>query len=261
VRIGSKCNVGDSTSADNVVIGVHEYASLSGARGKSSTVMWLIRQIMAIWLTLLAICAGTVVIARANPGPNRLQALGFAVCDGEPCYRGIKPGMAWDKAKALYPDGLVERERMISFAGEQSPFRMINFQRSEEQTVRRIEFVRRSPQLIPASLGEVVALFGIPCHMEVGYSRIGNNAVIWTQMYYPTFYTSVRLENTGRSSDPRLRPETFLSSFGMIDRKNFDGCIAGDRNNPVVLGSGGWKGFVSREVYMARVQRSNRAMP
>src|SRR5579871_3583374 len=61
--------------------------------------MWLIRRLLIIWLTLAVICAGVLLAGRRNAGSPVLRTLGFDVCEGKPCYKGIKPGMEWASAQ------------------------------------------------------------------------------------------------------------------------------------------------------------------
>jgi hypothetical protein len=49
---------------------------------------WLLRRVLALWLILAVMFAATLLIARLNRTPNTLQALGFDLCDGEPCFWG-----------------------------------------------------------------------------------------------------------------------------------------------------------------------------
>src|SRR5258707_15320662 len=65
--------------------------------------IWVIKRVLVLWLTLAAICAAVIGMGRLNPAPDVLQTLGFAVCDGDPCFRGIKVGMTWDDAQRNWP--------------------------------------------------------------------------------------------------------------------------------------------------------------
>jgi hypothetical protein len=64
----------------------------------------LFYRIVALWLSLVAMCGAIVVTVRLNRTPDRLQTLGFDVCDGEPCFRGITLGMAWEEVRRRLPD-------------------------------------------------------------------------------------------------------------------------------------------------------------
>src|SRR5437762_2570935 len=65
--------------------------------------MWVIKRVLVLWLVLAAICAAVIVVGRLNPAPDVLQTLGFSMCEGDPCYRGIKPSMDWNEAISQWP--------------------------------------------------------------------------------------------------------------------------------------------------------------
>jgi hypothetical protein len=46
--------------------------------------LWLLRRILVVWAIMTLMYAVVAVSVRLNRVPDRLQALGFGVCDGEP---------------------------------------------------------------------------------------------------------------------------------------------------------------------------------
>src|SRR5579859_2849533 len=72
---------------------------------------WFISRLLFLWLTLVVICAGVLFIGRRNTGSPVLRTLGFDVCEGKPCYKGIRPGMEWATA---------QRQLAISRASDRS---------------------------------------------------------------------------------------------------------------------------------------------
>jgi hypothetical protein len=137
--------------------------------------MWLARRVVALGVLLLAVSASVIVVARQIREPSQLQALGFDVCDGEPCWRGIRPGMDWATVRAMFPDA-----RMGTYA-EGQPYLMIDtasedsshaYVYSDGASVGRIVFWRdHFPLLITP--GEIVARYGSPrCLVLGGYNAV-----------------------------------------------------------------------------------------
>src|SRR5688572_23445239 len=135
--------------------------------------MWLVRRVSLISAVLLIIAVGVVVIARVNRSPNRLQALGFDVCEGEPCWRGIRPGMDWETVRNMFPNARIgtyaegQPYLMIDTASEDSSHAYVY---SDGASVGRIVFWRdHFPLLITP--GEIVARYGSPrCLVLGGYN-------------------------------------------------------------------------------------------
>jgi hypothetical protein len=69
---------------------------------------WLLRRVLALWLISVVLGGMVALLVRLNREPGPLQALGFDVCDGEPCFRGIKVGTGWKEAKSRIPDLVID---------------------------------------------------------------------------------------------------------------------------------------------------------
>src|SRR5436190_4029156 len=75
---------------------------------------WLIRRLLIVWLVFCIVCAAAITLGRLDHTPTTLQTLGFDTCDGDPCFRGLKPGMDWDKARALLSKANLMRRSLES---------------------------------------------------------------------------------------------------------------------------------------------------
>src|SRR5260221_14778856 len=64
----------------------------------------LIGWTMLLCLTLIVCCAAALAYGRAQPASsNPLREVGFDVCDGKPCFRGVVPGITtWKSAEAKF---------------------------------------------------------------------------------------------------------------------------------------------------------------
>jgi hypothetical protein len=158
--------------------------------------MWLVRRVILVTVFLAVLCAGVVLVARANRTPSRLQALGFDVCEGEPCWRGIRPGMDWALVREMFPNARIgtyaegQPYLMIDTASEDSSHAYVY---SDGASVARIVFWRdHFPLLITP--GEIVARYGSPrCLVLGGYNAV---PVFDATMLYSTLRISSHIPYT-----------------------------------------------------------------
>lgn len=220
--------------------------------------MWLLRRMVAVALILLTICAAVVGNARANPAPDRLQALGFERCDGEPCFRGIKPGVKWVEIVRGLPGAILEAEWL------RLPVR------SPGITGITIHHTIRGPGLYilfrdeagrafnPFTVREIVAHFGVPCRVRILFdTQVGQPAAV--RLDYPKATIDIHL-TLHRDSKKTLRYDGRLQ----LNSGTGGGILLlpdGTCNRQAELFSGRWYGFTSAEVYLARYRRDFRSTP
>jgi hypothetical protein len=137
--------------------------------------MWLVRRVILVTVFLAVLCAGVVLVARANWTPSRLQTLGFGMCNGDPCWQGLKAGMEWNKpvVSRMIGDGL-------------GPFFEITYGISSDTPLigtLYVKQVREHPQ--PMTAGEIISFYGPPCNVL----NFGN--VLY--MIYPTMVVEIYL--------------------------------------------------------------------
>jgi hypothetical protein len=199
--------------------------------------MWLIRRTVGIVLILSAICAGVVGIVRANGGQDRLQAMGFGVCDGEPCFRGIRVGMPWSEAQRLSLDA-TESGPPIDFVidenGKNTPVSV--YPSDDGKTVLGIVLNVRS-LYPPLSAADIVLHYGYPCRVEYIASSTGGGAIL----VFPKLKSSINLP------DFRLSLDSSVAAIPISESRDSNPCSDGKREE-----RGPWRGFTSAEVYLAR---------
>jgi hypothetical protein len=128
--------------------------------------MWLIRRTVGIGLILLVICAGTIVVARANRGPDRLQAMGFGLCDGEPCWRGLKPGTDWQKTQHVLPEVTESSSPItVTFKGIDEYVTILVYSSRDKKTVSSIILVADLASS-PPTVADLVQYLGYPCAVQ-----------------------------------------------------------------------------------------------
>lgn len=217
--------------------------------------MWLVHRILIIWLALIVIFVGVVGIARLNRTPDTLQALGFDVCDGEPCFRGIKPGTDWAKVQSLLPTVVRERSFLVLPVNAEG-IKSVVFERGTdgERTVGLIALTSAKPQKeYPFTPGAMISRFGPPCRVQ--FFEI-DNLLMAVYLVYPTMvvtFPNWASSNRQPSPDFRFRLDTPAYEF-WIKMGSPETCqLATER-------FGTWQGFTTASVYYARYRRT-RTMP
>jgi hypothetical protein len=206
---------------------------------------WLLRRVLLSCLTLILICSGVVVLVRLNSAPSKLQQIGFAVCDGEPCFRGIKLGAKLEQVRQLFPDAVEETDRVEIPLGDAHIIIKV-----DDSGVYRVQasksFNADHAPLVRA--GEFIALYGSPCSVvfvdeDARFPLLG--------LVYPELLVVLgELSSPDNPVDFRLRPDQDTASF-QIDT-NF-GWKCSDTSDPR---QSAWHGFTSVEIYRARFARA-----
>jgi hypothetical protein len=202
--------------------------------------VWLVRRVIALILVLVVLCAGVVMITRLNPTPSRLQALGFDVCDGEPCWRGIKPGM----------DGTFLRSKLPNLGRSGG-----DLEEAKDGSVVSVVFSDTASTIdsvslfsgditfsLPITIGDIVGQLGTPCRAFNPQRQI-------IHLIYRTLTISIYMDN---SADPRLEansPPYIIS----LNRGGFlGGCSRASSSEK-------WHGLTSVAVYEAHFRRAKRS--
>ena len=204
--------------------------------------MCLIRRTVGISLILLVICAGTIVVVRANRGPDRLQAMGFGLCDGEPCWRGLKPGTDWQKTQHLIPEATESRSPItVTFDGIDEYVTILVYSSRDKKTVSSIILEADLASSAP-TVADLLQFLGYPCAVQpipdpgVEINRIN---LIYAQVRTLIFQANSRL-----GLDSPIRSLTLEKP-----RASKPCAIFYNDLSP-------WYGFTSANVYLARYQRA-----
>lgn len=204
---------------------------------------WVGKRVLIVWLTMAVICAAVIVVARLNPAPDVLQSLGFGVCDGEPCFRGIKAGMDWNETIRKLPD-IWESNGALRVAGYTTPMQDVYIAPSYNGKVVRSIGIGGANLITGVSVGQLIAEYGYPCKVfllsdnGLPYAILFGNAKSWMTASIDTDAV------VNKYSDLRLRPETPINAFAIVNDNGTIVC-----NAP---GGGVWQGFTSADVYQMR---------
>lgn len=212
--------------------------------------VWLFRRTFVVWLILSAISASVVLIARANRAPDRLQAIGFDVCEGDLCFRGIKRGMAWEQARNRIPEAFPANNALVIPILESANVYIIS-SRNKAQ-VENIATVGIQQIARPLSAGEIVARYGAPCYLV-----FHRNASSEIQMHYPNLVISLNAEiapSYVTIAYYRVELSTIVYSIQVSRGRYPNPCGNGAYDSDNESG-GPWYGFTSNDVYRARFRR------
>jgi hypothetical protein len=193
-----------------------------------------------VWLILIVICAGVVGIVRANGGQDRLAALGFGVCDGEPCFRGLKVGMDWSETQRLIPEATkIGPPITFVFNDGDEKVAVLIYPSSDEKTVWWIN-LETSPLSSGISAADTIQRFGFPCgvmlDLDPGFSPF--------LLIYRNTMAEFKLQPM------RLSLE---SPIGALQIRAPDSPVVCPTYTHMAYGP--WYGFTSMEVYLARNRR------
>jgi hypothetical protein len=205
---------------------------------------WLVRRAFVVWLILVVICAGVVGIVRVNGGQDRLQAMGFGVCDGEPCWQGIRVGMDWEEAERLGHDAVQIRPRM--YFGFSTVTESINVQIDPTENGKSVlgialEVSSIAPQL-SITTADIIRLFGSPCLIAMydDFPDIQYSMFIYPQLQAGFYLRSSRLQLDSPVGWVTISKPTEPNAC--MDRKR-------DQNSS-------WRGFTTVQIYSARNRRA-----
>jgi hypothetical protein len=216
---------------------------------------WLLRRILAVWLMLLVVCIAGVVAGRLDHRPNTLQALGFGMCDGEACFRGLKADTELRTARTMLPQAF-EKEGSLNLPVNSAM--MLDIIIYEPKTYAnfplptQISAYDPSGTLIfPVTIGDVIAQYGAPCRINVSFSSNEEIFVFPTTLMVLAYSTHGRNDGSGGT---RLNPESPVGRLYLVKAGAFGKCT-----DAVSETEGAWQGFTSVGIYRDRFARAFRA--
>jgi hypothetical protein len=203
---------------------------------------WMIRRVFVIWLTLCMLCTAAIALGYLDHRPNALQRLGFDVCDGDPCFRGVKAGMEWEKTTALAPESVGGGYFFYMNLGEE---KFLGITASED--LDHVKYISFSP--LKFNTAGFISLYGSPCRVSPIY---WDNAPVEMMLIYPMMQVLILTERSARDAPhPKFRLDltSQVSMFVITERDKGD---FGTCNDPTNDDFGPWRGFTSVEIYRER---------
>jgi hypothetical protein len=191
------------------------------------------RLIIVLMVTLTLLTVIPIAVGRARNEPNELEALGFGVCDGRPCFMGIVPGVTtWIEAVSFVKKhGGIDSTKYLSLDIHSLG---VAFYPTEDLSL--VGGIQLEPSQIQIPVGQVFQLFGVPCSIIVDRGMITPNGV--TLRYHSM---SVTVEDYGLFS-----PSSYIAR-GFIHIRS-DLCVHQDDE---FVNFSPWIGFASHSRYRA----------
>jgi hypothetical protein len=207
---------------------------------------WMIRRVFVIWLTLCMLCTAAIALGHLDHTPNALQRLGFDVCDGDPCFRGVKLGMEWGKVKELFPN--------ISMTGyfAELPNNIgdginLGFELTGDlKSIDGFGIVTTSQATtdLPIKVQDVISQHGPPCGVMYYTDDFPGSVVL----VYPMISVVVDTWK-GDYHETRLQWTSTVTSFIITEKDQGYWGTCSDLTNDDF---GPWRGFTSVEIYRDR---------
>jgi hypothetical protein len=130
--------------------------------------------VLILFTIVLIVNAGLLVYAQAQTNNNPLKAYGLELCEGNPCFYGVQPGMAWDRVlTTLQTRGAVlySRERLLDdFIGVRVNRALAvitpNNKRTQVVSIQMQLELTDFKSTFP-ELGNIIAQYGQPCGMSL----------------------------------------------------------------------------------------------
>jgi hypothetical protein len=204
---------------------------------------YLARLAINLNVALLMLVLGVVLIGRASNPRNSLQALGFDLCNGIPCYMGMTPGVtAWLPVKNF----MTERGALDDPGKEYLEFTFADEHISAgapngAKYLTSISLHDQRDIQANSTLGDVLSLLGVPC--GIGSEYFPGTVTV----YYPTATVNVLPERQ------QLTPDARVINVELIDFKptaiNDDARLCGRQ------GQAPWLGFATLSYYDAHGAR------
>jgi hypothetical protein len=209
---------------------------------------WLVRRVLALWLIMLVLCGTVALLVRLNREPGPLQALGFDVCDGEPCWRGIKMGMALTEVQEQIPEGIYSGQYFtvpLNLAGNHH----VILQSIEGGKILQL-YIHGSSGLMhptyPITPGQMIAIYGMPCRVD--FVEVNDNLFSF-EIWYPRMVARYGNATDPTQLDSRIQLDISAYEFWIYDE-------IGDVCHEIAPTIGRWHGFASSKVYLARNRRA-----
>jgi hypothetical protein len=197
--------------------------------------MRFIRLTLWIFLLTITLVSGASFYGRVTAKPNKLQQLGFDVCRGRPCFKGVTLDMAWGDAHRI----LTTNETPIGSTDDFIVLRIQNIDIAirpdrSHKFIDGIDFLLWPDNDVAITISDIMALFGSPCNVTIFPLE---NWIEWIDLNYP----EIDFTTEGVS------PNSQITSLRMSKHSDISNCTSKYdpefRANP-------WKGFRGLSYYM-----------
>ncbi len=169
--------------------------------------MRFLRLTMMLCLLMTSIVGGAVLYARTRSSPGELQALGFGICGGRPCFMGITPGVtSWQDAREV-----LEKNggQQLSMDGTYATYSIGNVRvdvnyLDNTDSVYALFVMGEHGTSLQATARDTLSYLGLPCAF---YLDVESTPQL--SLTYPHIFLMASL------ADPRISPVTPINYIGI----------------------------------------------
>ncbi|MCC7451385.1 MAG: hypothetical protein IT324_28505 [Anaerolineae bacterium] len=184
---------------------------------------------------MTGLVSGALLWGRVSAKPNKLQQIGFDVCNGEPCFMGITLGMSWAEARAI----LTKKKELIDDTDTLIVLRVQNLNigvrpDNSQGHVEEIEFNIWPDNDPEVPLSNIISLYDHPCSVTTIFILDMLERIV---INYPEIHFTVG----------DVSPNTVITSLTMSKTSDRSYC-AGKKVEGLRVNQ--WKGFRGLPYYM-----------
>ena len=209
---------------------------------------WLVKRLAIVCLALSVLCSAAIVLGRLDHTPSKLQTVGIDVCDGDPCFEGVKPGADWTQIEKLFSNAVMKGSYLhVPSNRNEMRIGIIPSRDGKSVEVISIDMQTEYGEARPICAEDIIAQYGMPCrvYMEYGESYPGNMVAIYPMM---TVRFNLQTKNPDDSYDYRLRMDSPIWDFTILANSDPGSICKGMISRQL----GPWRGFTSADRYLTR---------
>jgi hypothetical protein len=155
--------------------------------------------VLVLSLLLATLTAGVRAYSQSRPEDSSVILYGYGLCDGSPCFLGIKPGVTtWDEAqkvvRARHPNATFDDPIIMIESGNM----LVYIEKHASGMIRVIAF--ESDNAKP-TLSTMIAKFGVPCYVGIYLINClgGQCPVDYIELHYDTGFVGLNMAPTNSS--------------------------------------------------------------
>ena len=179
---------------------------------------------------------------------SKLQALGFEVCTGTPCFKGVTIGTDWTTVQQLFPDGATDHDYLQVASNLDAAHPILIKPSWGDKTVESISLGSgRADQPLPIDAQDVITQYGAPKRVYLDYSSGAPIMVIVYPMM--TVRLDLRMKNSDDANNYMLQWTSPVIQLSIVVPDVTAGYAPGTCCNQTWIDSGPWHGFIPIDLY------------
>jgi hypothetical protein len=165
--------------------------------------------VLALSVLSATLTAGVRAYSQSRPEDSSAILFGYGVCDGSPCFLGIKPGVTtWDDAQKTvrvhYPSATIDDSIITIISGKNRVY----IDKQPNGTVYEIVFDYENARPL---LSTLITKFGVPCYVGIYLINClgGQCPVDYIELHYDTGFVGLNMAPTNISTNIEVERLSF----------------------------------------------------